>query len=266
MTLGAAKLADALPIAIVARDERGRVAFVNAAARKALKLGDIAAADMSLTLIRRGESSSENANVYLLSAEHEALARIVAEPTALPLDERPDLEILTLASPGRDDAAPTRDGEATKPTNPPAQKAKRRIYTASPETTFHPRQLLACAGRRIRRHFRNDVDLLVAAAPTKRCDRRVRLDEIAFAEVLLSSATWVRSRSSANTLELGATIAGHRLKIALEGQPAFGQPALDVEREWLRTARPFIDSHRATIELHDDSERCGIVIAVPLLR
>lgn len=269
---GAERLADALPIPIVVRHENGQVAFLNDAARKELGVESYSASEMTLTIILRGAEDAPDANVYLLSVERDALVRLVARAHALDLGLERGLEALVveptrarLEESVESRAEATRSRAARRPI--PTPRPRRRLRSAA-GVVFHPRQLLACAARRLLRQFGGDIELAIAAAPTKRCDRRVRLDEIAFAEVLLNSAAWIFSRTAKRTLALSACASSHRLRVSLEGPARRGSdaPESDSEHDWLRAVRPFVDAHRATVEVHDDSERVGIVISLPILR
>lgn len=275
LSSGAMRLADALPIPLVARHANGRVAFLNAAARRELGLEGLDSTEMTLTIILRGTDQAASSNVYLLSAEQEALVRLVARPCQLELDGDRSLEVLVLASAASPAAlpivprseSPAGHALANNPVgNSPVSARPRRRFRAPSGVVFHPRQLLACASRRLLRQFRGNLDLSIAAAPTKRCDRRVRVDEIAFAEVLLNSAEWIFSRSIDRSLCISAVASGHRLRVSLEGTPSKSQNPQTSDPDWLRAVRPFVDVHRATFEVHDDAERIGIVISLTILR
>ncbi len=258
---GAELLAEALPVGVLVRHQRGKVALINAAARKSLRVEQIDAAAMSLTIIRRGVDSNPAKNVYLLSADQEPLVRLVAEPIRVDLGEPDPLELLILDAEEDSDPTPRRRiGTAPNP------RASRRPRQAVLGVSFAPRDLLACAARRLRRHGRDRLAIRIGVTPTRRGDRKVAIDEIAFAEILLSAAEWMTSGLDSATLVASAQPQGHRLRISIDGPPHEQPSDPESDRDWMRTVRPFLDAHRATFEIHDDDHHRRIVISLPLGR
>lgn len=270
---GAMRLADALSTPILFRHERGRVAFLNHAAKRELGLEPIVDFELALTIIRRGVDKHPNRNVYLLSAEMEPIARLVAEPAKLEIPGFNDVELITLTpTPGHSETAGTSTRIETRQTvsedSVPAGTANAAESRRSDMTAFSPRDLLACATRRLRRHFSGALRVEVGAVPRKTEQRGLTVDEIALAEVVLSAASWLISTLRPSELMISAVTAGPRLRLVLErdiNELEAPQQPLDVDRDWPRRMRPFLDAHRATFEIHDERRHRRIAITLPML-
>ena len=262
---GALRAAAALPLGLLARDPRGRLELVNEAARGALKLEDVMPSTLGLTLIQRGHRDDESLNVYLLTTEDEPLQRIVARPIEVALDTGAPLELLMLIEPGPGPRAAV-PGMRRALAN--LRRRSRSHAAAARTVAFTPRDLLACAVRRLRRRGNGAAPVRVGSTPARRVDRVVRVDAIAFAEVVLSAAEMLGAGAAGESLRVSATVAGQRLRIELEtpAPPGSRAPSLPDRDDWLRGVRAFLDSHRATFEVHDDAKRRSIQITLPLSR
>lgn len=265
---GAMRLAEALATPILFRHERGRVAYLNQAAKRELRLDSIVDFEMTLTIIRRGVEKQQNRNVYLLSADMEPIARLVAEPAVLGIPGFQDVEVITLdpSRTGTDENGASTRIEARR--NDDKALANSHGSDDRPErSTFTPRDLLACAARRLRRHFGDRIRIALGVTPKHTRERGLTVDEIALAEVVLSAASWLVSASLPRCLTISAVTAGPRLRLVIERdleQIEFAPP-LDCERDWPRSMRPFLDGHRATFEIHDEAHQRRIAISLPIL-
>jgi hypothetical protein len=252
--VGALGLILALPFGVVVRRRSGGVDAINPAAIEAL--GGIECdgpGDLTLTLIRRGCDDDATLNVYVLSAGTEPLAKLVAKPLEFVLDSSPDLEFLVLMP-----LSPRALLELRQRTGA-SRRAKGREFTA--------RNLLACSARRLRRRRREGVALEITGSRPRDCDRTVIVDEIAFAEALLSAAEVLLGNGATGILGLRAALSRHRLWVELDGSRLVGAVTPDLtDRGFTRGLRGFLDRHRATFEVHDDDRGRLVRITIPLER